>query len=330
MTLSTAWARAMDLTAPVVSAPMGGIAGGRLAAAVSAAGGLGMIGAGSAASVATLAPELAVARDAGSRFGVGFIGWKCAREPELLATALGADPALVAVSFTDDFGWVDLVKDAGATAATQVSDLSSAQRAEQAGVDVLVARGAEGGGHGEPALATLPLLEVVLDAVSVPVLAAGGITSPRALAAVLAAGAGGAWVGTAFAACRESLASEGTRAQLVEAAGTDTVLTSVFDVALGYEWPRRFPERVIRNDYWERWAGREGELEADPEARAALASAVRDDDLRIAHVDAGQGVGLVTAVASAAEVMDRLCTGAEALLRAAGAGWPAPDATPNP
>ncbi|HXY27418.1 MAG TPA: nitronate monooxygenase [Acidimicrobiales bacterium] len=321
MTLSTPWARAMDLDVPVVNAPMGGIAGGRLARAVSDAGGLGMIGAGSAASVAVLRRELAVVRDSGSRFGVGLIGWKCAREPDLLSVALEASPTLVAVSFTEDFGWINLAKDAGASTAMQVSDPTSARQAEQAGVDVIVARGAEGGGHGEPEMGTLPLLEAVLDAVSVPVLAAGGIASSRGLAAILAAGAAGAWIGTAFAACRESLASDAARAQLIEAAGTDTVLTSVFDVALGYEWPRRFPERVLRNDYWELWAGREDELEGDAKARAALASAIVDDDVRIAHIDAGQGVGMVTEVATAAKVLERLCTGAESLLLAAGAGW---------
>ena len=71
-----------------------------------------------------------------------------------------------------------------------------------------MARGAEGGGHGQPTIGTLPLLESVLDAVDVPVLAAGGITTGRGVAAVLAAGASGVWLGTAFAACPESLISD--------------------------------------------------------------------------------------------------------------------------
>jgi nitronate monooxygenase len=281
-----------------------------------------MVGAGSAASPAALDRELDLVRHAGARFGVGLIGWRYARDPDLLAVALGASPTLVAVSFSEDFRWVDMVKSAGVRAATQVSDVMTARRAEQAGIDVVVARGAEGGGHGAPILGTLPLLDAVLDAVSIPVLAAGGVSSPRGLAAVLAAGAAGAWIGTAFAACRESLASDAIRARLVEAAGTDTVVTSVFDVALGYEWPPTIPERTLRNEYSERWTGRERELRDDAAARAALAEAIDRDDLRVAHVDAGQGVGAVTEVCSAADVIARLCTGAESLLQAAAAGGP--------
>jgi nitronate monooxygenase len=191
-----------------------------------------------------------------------------------------------------------------------------ARRAADAGVDVLVARGAEGGGHGEPKVGTLPLLEAVLDAVSVPVLAAGGISSARGLAAVLAAGASAAWMGTAFAACTESLSSESARDALVRAAETDTVTTRVFDVLLGYPWPDRFPERVLRNEFSERWSGREEALASDSDARAAFTVAFTAGDRRIAHVDAGQGVGLLRGVRPAGEVVQRLSAGAAALLSA--------------
>ncbi len=111
--------------------------------------------------------------------------------------------------------------------------METARRAADAGIDVLVARGAEGGGHGEPLVGTLPLLDGVLNVTSIPVLAAGGISSSRGLAAVVAAGASGAWMGTAFAACPESLASDAARTALLQAIDTDTVTTKVFDVALG-------------------------------------------------------------------------------------------------
>ena len=74
-------------------------------------------------------------------------------------------------------------------------------------------------------------------------------------AAVLAAGASGAWLGTAFAACPESLASDATRSALIEAKGTDTVVTRVFDIALGYPWPTKYPQRILRSEFWERLAG---------------------------------------------------------------------------
>jgi nitronate monooxygenase len=304
----------MGLGAPILNAPMGGVAGGGLAAAVSAAGGLGMVGVGSAGSRGLLEEEVARPRRTGLPFGVGLLHWALEREPSLLDAALAAAPTLLSVSFGDGWAWVPRVRDAGVVSATQVSDVVGARRAEDAGVEVLVARGAEGGGHGEAAVGTLPLLEGVLDAVSVPVLAAGGISSPRGLAAVPAAGAAGAWIGTAFAACHEALTPAARRRALVAAMETDTVTTRVFDVALGYGWPPRFAERVLRNRFWEEWADREDVLATDEQGRATLAEAVAAGDYRVAHVDAGQGVGLVTEERPAADVVQWLCAGASELL----------------
>jgi nitronate monooxygenase len=291
---------------------MGGVAGGRLAAAVTAAGGLGMIGMGSTATAASLAAELALLGPA--RFGIGLVDWVIRDQPDLLDTALAARPVLLSVSFGDDLSWVERAHAAGIRAATQVYDVETARRAQDAGLDVLVARGAEGGGHGEIRLATLPLLDAVLDAWTVPVLAAGGIASPRSLAAVLAAGAAGAWLGTCLSACPEALTSEGARRALIAAAGTDTLTTRVFDVGQRLEWPARFPSRVLRNDFADRWAGREGTLAGDAHAAAELAAGVAADDQRVAPVDAGQGVGLLSGSRPAAVVIDELCTGAQQLL----------------
>ncbi len=314
MELSTPWSNAMGLRAPLLNAPMGGVAGGALAAAVSAAGGLGMIGIGSAGSLELVERESQLARDAGSRFGIGLLDWAVAREPALLDAALSATPVLLSVSFGDEWSWVSRARDAGIVTATQIFDVAGARRAESAGVEVLVARGAEGGGHGEAKVGTLPLLEAVLEAVSVPVLAAGGISSARGLAAVLAAGASGAWLGTSFAACPESLAPGWARDALLRATETETVTTRVFDVALGYPWPVEFEERVLRNEFSDRWSGREDRLAADINAQDALASAIAVGDGRTAHVDAGQGVGLLKEVRPAAEVVAQLCAGAADLL----------------
>jgi nitronate monooxygenase len=275
-----------------------------------------MIGVGSAGSVGLLEQETEYPRRAGVPFGIGLLDWSLARQPALLDAAKRAAPVLISVSFGESWGWVAPVLESGIVAATQVSDVTEARRAADAGVQVLVARGAEGGGHGDPKVGTLPLLEGVLDAVSVPVLAAGGISSARGLAAVLAAGASGVWLGTSFAACTESLASDSARDALLRANETDTVTTSVFDVALGYAWPGRFVERVLRNDYWESWSGREHELASHGEARRALVAAIAAQDYRVAHVDAGQGVGLLTEVCPAAEVIRRLSHGAADLLHA--------------
>ena len=314
MSLSTPWSRAMGLRAPIVNAPMGGVAGGLLAAAVTAAGGLGMVGMGTAGSTSSLHAELPHVT---GTFGIGLVDWVIRKEPGLFDAALAARPVLISVSFGTDLSWVSRVHDAGIATATQVYNSVEARRAEDAGIDLLVARGCEGGGHGDATIGTLPLLDAVLDVVSVPVLAAGGIASARSLAAVLAAGASGAWLGTCMWVAVEALTTDAGRRALVSARETDTTSTRVFDIVRRLPWAERFPSRVLRNEFVARWSGHEDALADDPDAQAELATAIAADDRRTAPVDAGQGVGMVTGVASAGQIIERLCTGAQELL----AGW---------
>jgi nitronate monooxygenase len=312
--LSTDWSRSMGIDVPIVNAPMGGVAGGALAAAVSRAGGLGMIGMGSSATAERLDMELRHVSNLDRPFGIGLVDWVAASQPDLLTTALAAGPALLCVSFGETWDWLRRAHDAGVIAATQVSDLHSAESAVAAGVDVVIARGAEGGGHGQPLMGTLPLLAALLDRVPVPVLAAGGISSGRGLAAVLAAGASAAWLGTAFCACTESLLADKARAALLAAGDTDTVTTRVFDIAQGYAWPPSLPERVLRNNFSDRWDGAEDSLSADPSAVAELAQAIAAEDYSEAPINAGQGVGALTAVRSADDVISQLSSDAAELL----------------
>ena len=314
MSLSTPWSRAMGLRAPIVNAPMGGVAGGLLAAAVTAAGGLGMVGMGTAGSTSSLHAELPHVT---GTFGIGLVDWVIRKEPGLFDAALAARPVLISVSFGTDLSWVSRVHDAGIATATQVYNSVEARRAEDAGIDLLVARGCEGGGHGDATIGTLPLLDAVLDVVSVPVLAAGGIASARSLAAVLAAGASGAWLGTCMSVAVEALTTDAGRRALVSARETDTTSTRVFDIVRRLPWAERFPSRVLRNEFVARWSGHEDALADDPDAQAELATAIAADDRRTAPVDAGQGVGMVTGVAPAGQIIERLCTGAQELL----AGW---------
>lgn len=312
--ISTPWSRSVGLTAPILNAPMGGVAGSALATAVSHAGGLGMIGMGSAGSVESLRAQLRALGQLDRPFGIGLLGWAVETEPQLLSVALDARPTLVSVSFGDDWGWIRRTHDAGVLAVTQVFDVRGALRAVEAGVDVVVARGLEGGGHGEFRVGTLPLLAGILDRVEVPVIAAGGIASGRGLAAVLAAGAAAAWVGTAFSVCPESMLTDGAREAVLNATDTDTVTTRVFDIAAGYPWPRHQPERVLRNAFSDRWDGHEDDLRRDAAAVADLAQAVESGDFQVAPVNAGQGVSSITAVSTAADLIQQLCADAEALL----------------
>jgi nitronate monooxygenase len=274
-----------------------------------------MVGMGSAGSTSSLRTELPHVR---GTFGIGLVDWVIRQEPELLDAAIAAQPVLISVSFGTDLSWVQRVHDAGIATATQVYNSAEAQRAQDAGLDLLVARGCEGGGHGDATIGTLPLLDAVLDVVSVPVLAAGGIASPRSLAAVLAAGASGAWLGTVLSASPEALTSDASRRALVAARETDTVNTRVFDIVQRRPWSKRFPSRVLRNDFVARWSGREDAVADDAKAQDELSAALAADDRRTAPVDAGQGVAMVTGVAPVGEVIDRLCAGAEKLLAAWG------------
>ncbi|MFC4372646.1 NAD(P)H-dependent flavin oxidoreductase [Nocardia halotolerans] len=311
--LSTTWSRALRLSVPVVNAPMGGAAGGRLAAAVTEAGGLGMIGMGTAGSAEALRRELAAAGDA--TIGIGLVDWVRTREPELLDTAIAARPRALSISFGTDFSWVPVVQAAGILAITQVYDVPGAHRAQDAGIDIIVTRGSEGGGHGADRLALMPLLDAVLEIATVPVLAAGGLGSGRALAAVLAAGASGVWLGTCLAAAEESLLSENARRAMLAADSTSTVVTTAFDEALDLPWPPIYPARVLRNEFTDPWTRPEGD--ENPPSSETLRTAITSDDPRIAPVDAGQGVGLVTHVEPVARTITRLCADAAQLLGSA-------------
>lgn len=313
----------LGMTVPVVGAPMGGVAGGALAAAVSGAGALGCIGAGSTASADWIAEQAALAGAAGRPFGIGLLAWALDERPELLEATLAARPALVSVSYGRYQRWVPVLQAAGILVATQAGTVEEAREAERSGVDVVVARGGEGGGHGRAEVATLPLLQEVLEAVRVPVLAAGGIVTARGLAAVLAAGAAGGWVGTAFIACTEALTSRPARARLLAATSTSTRYGRVFDVGLRQPWPAEYGGRFLQNTFSDRWAGREAELVGDEQAVQQLRDATRSQDFDTAVLYAGQGVGLVREERGAAEVVAELGFARE-LLRAAAAQQAAP------
>jgi nitronate monooxygenase len=305
----------LGLRVPVVCAPMAGVAGGALAAAVSAAGGLGMIGAGDAAAPDWIRRECEVARSAGAPFGVGLMAWAVERNPEQLSAALESRPALVSVSYGRYERFLAPIREAGAVSATQVGTVAEALAAERAGVEVIVARGGEGGGHGRNDVATLPLLQAVLERVNAPLLAAGGIATARGLAAVLAAGAQGAWVGTAFLACSEAQTAPAARARLFQAAETDTAYGRVFDIALGLGWPPEYGGRALRNRFFDAWAAREAQLAGDEHAAEQLRSARERGDYDTAYIYAGQGVGMLTREQTAAEVLAEFTRAHELLAR---------------
>ena len=302
------------LQIPLVAAPMGGAASASFAAAVARSGALGMVAAGSKATAESVREQLDEAATTGLPFGVGVLGWVVARKPEIIEAVIAAKPVLVSISYGGLADHFDALRGAGIPIATQVGTVDDARQAAAQGVDVVVARGGEGGGHGRDEMATLPLLQEVLDAVEVPVLAAGGIATARGLAAVLAAGAVGAWVGTAFLGCVETSWSEAARQSVLRAGDGDTIYTRAFDLGLGIDWPPEFGGRALRNSFSEEWHGRETALAADQQASQTMARAVSDENMDVAPVWAGQSVSLVNKKRTVAEVVAEFAE-AESLLR---------------
>lgn len=319
---------------PIVLAPMGGVSGGHLAATVSNAGALGLVG-GGYGDAAWLQLELSrVTKETRQPWGVGFITWSVDRS--LVELALEYQPRAVMLSFGDPTPYASLIRSAGCKLICQVQDLEGARIAHETGADIIVAQGSEAGGHGA-SRATLPLVPAVVDAVApTPVLAAGGIADGRGLAAALMLGADGALIGTRFYASAEALGSDRAKQRIVAAHGGETVRTRVFDVVRKLGWPEPNTGRALRNRFLERWDGRERELAASIEVEyPAYREAARHADFDTAVVWAGEAVDLVKDVGRAATLVARisaearmqLCMGGK--LAQTGAGTPPPPATSN-
>jgi nitronate monooxygenase len=324
MSLVTPLTRRLRITHPILLAPMGAVAGGRLAAAVTLAGGLGFIGPGYH-DAAWIEREFDAAGQA--RVGVGFITWDLAKDPTRLAVALARRPVAVMLSFGDAGPYVDAVRAASSALVLQVQTLQAARLAAALGPDIIVAQGTEAGGHGADR-SLFALLPAVVDAVTpIPVVAAGGVSDGRGLVAALALGASGVLVGTRFYATEEALGHPRAKERLVHASGDDTLRTRVFDVVRRLEWPAPFSGRALRNELTRVWHGREAELARDPGEGMRYAEAVRNGQFETAVVWAGEGVDLVKRVEPARGVVESMVSEAHAALARIGSG--APDSAPH-
>ncbi|HEX7054307.1 MAG TPA: nitronate monooxygenase [Burkholderiales bacterium] len=312
--LATPFTEMLGVRYPIALAPMGSVAGGKLAAAVSEAGGFGFVG-GGYGEAQWLAAELRRVKDATRKpWGVGLITWSADRN--IVELALAFRPHALLFSFGDPTPYAQMVRAAGCKLVCQVQDLEGARLAKRAGADLIVAQGTEAGGHGG-GRATLPFVPAVVDLVApTPVLAAGGIADGRGLAAALMLGACGALIGTRFYASEESAAHAAAKARIVQAGGERTVRTRVFDVVRGLAWPAQYTGRALRNEFVERWQGREAALAAQGEAGAArYRRAAQEGDFDTAAVWAGENADLIGAVERAPALVERIAAQAEALLR---------------
>ena len=317
MPISTRLTERLGITHPIISAPMDVIAGGKLAAAVAGAGGLGFLGGGYSDDPAWFDREFAAAGN--QAVGCGFITWALRRNPKILDAVIARNPKALFLSFDDPEPFASKIKAAGIPLFCQLQTRADAERAIDCGVDIIVAQGTEGGGHGGTR-ATLTLVPEIADLIAkrapqTLLCAAGGITDGRGLAAALMLGADGVVVGTRFWASQEALVPKSLHEAALAAVGDDTVRQSVLDIVRERPWPARYTGRVLRNTFVGEWLGREGELrEAKAEQIPRYQTASKAGDASVAATIVGEGVGLIHAVEPAAAIVERMVAEAEALL----------------
>lgn len=319
--IHTRFTEAFGLEAPIMSAPMAGVTGATLAGAVSAAGALGTFGGTNAVrGPQWIRDEVAAIRNKTDRpFGVGFITHFLAFLEELFDAALETRPPVVVLSFAPTGPWIGRAHDAGARVICQVQTMELVRDALAEGADALLVQGHEAGGH-TGTMGLLPFLASVLEVSGdTPVLAAGGVSSGRTLAAVLAAGADGASLGTAFLACREAVdVPDAYKECIVESNGEDTVFTTLYDEARDLHWPKPIGMRLRRTKHTDKWQGREDEVKEHLDELRAELPAVLDFehfDPEVTTMLYGQSAACVDAVRPAAEIVHNLCDEAAALLR---------------
>ena len=316
MPLRTRLTERLGIEHPILGAPMAFAAGGRLAAAVTEAGGLGLIG-GGYGNAEWIEREFTAAGN--TRVGCGFITWSLARQPELLDRVLSHAPAALMLSFGDPAPFAPAIRRAGSVLICQVQTLPHARQALAAGAEIIVAQGTEAGGHGG-SRATLTLTPEIADLLArespdTLLVSAGGIADGRGLAAVLMLGADGVLVGSRLWASEEALVHPNHHRAAIAASGDDTVRQRAADIVRLYTWPDEFTGRVLRNAFTESWASREDELRQqaetlNPSYQAGIAAGDPDN----VAVWVGEAAGLIDRVRPASELIRAMVSEADRLL----------------
>ncbi|MDP3117276.1 MAG: nitronate monooxygenase family protein [Phenylobacterium sp.] len=254
MTLHTPLCDLLDVQHPIMQAGMGGVAYAELVAAVCEAGGYGVLGM-AGRSPDFIREEMRKVRKLTDKpFGVDLL----AASPESLTASVEIIIEEGASSFIAGLGVpmpiMEKLKAAGLKVMVVCGAVKHAVKAEQAGCDAVICQGGEGGGH-TGLVGTLPLVSQAVEAVKIPVVAAGGISDGRGLAAALALGAQGVWIGTRFIASTEAHAGQAYREAVVAAQDVDTVRTRCYSGK---------PMRVMSNPYVADWESRPQEIQPFP------------------------------------------------------------------
>ena len=288
-----------------------------MVAGVSNAGGLGILGCAgmSPQAVARNAEEIRALSD--RPFGMNLLLFMA--NDEAVSAVLAASPSVFSTAW--GFPQADLAAlfsrahEGGAKVSHMASTVAEAERAVEAGADVIVAQGTEGGGH-VGVMGTMPLVRMVVNAVApVPVVAAGGVADGAGLAAALALGAEGVLLGTRFLASPESPLSADKKQAILDSDGHNTALTEIPDLISGRVWPGAYA-RTTRNRLIEDWMGREGELRYRRAEVAALvqeAHQAGDPDNSVMYT--GQTAGLINDIQPVSAIVQNIVAEAEAILR---------------
>ncbi|MFT7554711.1 MAG: nitronate monooxygenase [Planctomycetota bacterium] len=314
--LKTKLTEQLKLEHPVISAPMAIAAGGELASAVSRAGGLGLIGGGYGVE-AWIMEQFAIAHP--TPVGCGLITWALKKNPELLVRVIDQKPAAMFLSFGNPASFAPAIKDAGITLICQVQTVADAQQALDCGADVIVAQGAEAGGHGEKR-GTVTLVPEIADVIAnlhsqATLCAAGGIADGRGLAAALMLGADGVLIGSRFWASSEAVVHPNMHARALAASGDMTIRSSVMDIARQLNWPPRYTARVLRNQFTDQWHENIAELMLVAEREAEQwAAAWQEGNMDIANTFVGEAAGLINSIEPAEDILLSIVGEAEALL----------------
>lgn len=314
--IKTRFTERFGIDHPIMLAPMDQVSGGQLAAAVSAAGGMGMIGGGYADSEWV---QNAFEQAGNHPVGVGFITWSLQRSLTCLQTALDRSPSLLMVSFGDAEEIVATAREAGVPTCWQIQRLEQAQQAIAAGVDVIVVQGQEAGGHGmdRGLVSLVPAVRDLAPADQI-ILAAGGIADGRGLASALMLGADGIMMGTRFWASTEAAGSDLAKQQITLANGDQTIRTKVFDIAREVDWPMHFTGRVIHNEFSKKWhTDLQGLISSQPQRDQYHRSDSDDYSTRV--VIAGEAADLIHTIQPAAEIIEHTVAQAVKLLSGASA-----------
>jgi enoyl-[acyl-carrier protein] reductase II len=297
-----------DIEVPIFLAGMGQVAYAEVCAAVSEAGGFGTLGMVGAPPDRIRDEMRAVRKRTDKPFGVDLL----AALPEQIMAAIDVIIEEGAAAFIAGLGVptpiVERCHKAGVKVMSMCGKVQHALRAEEAGCDVVVAQGTEAGGH-TGQVAGMALIPQTVDAVKIPVLAAGSIVDGRGMAAALAFGAQGVWIGTRFIASEEANAARGYKERIVDANETETRITRCYSGK---------PMRVIANEYVEDWERRTDEIQKFPMQLVVSYQAGVTDYTGKATVDtartmmpAGQGIGAIHDILPVREIIDRMMSEAE-------------------